>query len=298
MSATTATSATTAMTPATSISWSDRTPRRRPRATDAVVTLTGLAIAMLASLASIGCDRPSPRPTTILTPSPNQAPSHPPVVVSSRSHSLCVTDGDVVPSGDRATVREPSTRGYLAGSTGDSASLAFTYRGRSQSVAALASGTTREQLGLKLRAQDSCNVVYVMWRIEPKSELVVQMKRNAAREHRECGNAGYTGVRPSFRGQLPALGVPEWPTRGDGPTTKLDHELRASIVDDELEVFADDKLVWRGTLPPTARDLHGPAGFRTDNVDLDLALRAPVTGASISCPPRKASQVTASRSPS
>jgi hypothetical protein len=286
--------------PVSALSW--RAPRRSLRTSDACVAISGLALAMLASLASLGCDRPAPAPTApIFVPSAEKdsppaddsiasTPTRPPASVSSPpaptrvlspapAATLCVTDGDVVPSGDRATVREPATRGYLAGSTGDTATLAFTYRGRSHSVAALASGDTRAQLGVKLRAQDSCNVIYVMWRVEPTSEIVVQVKRNAARTHDECGNAGYTRVRPSFRARPPALGVPEWSpagSRGSGDDTRHDHELRAAIVGDELEVFADAKLVWRGTLPAAARDLHGPAGFRTDNVDIDLALDAPL----------------------
>ena len=37
-------------------------------------------------------------------------------------------------------------------------------------------GELRRQFGLKLRAQDACNLVYVMWRIEPASKLVVSIK--------------------------------------------------------------------------------------------------------------------------
>ncbi|MFN0247674.1 MAG: hypothetical protein ACKV2T_12380 [Kofleriaceae bacterium] len=284
------------------LSW--RSPRRRLRASDVCVAISGLSLAMLASLASLGCDRPSPAPTApLFVPSaeappatgehlapPSSTPTRPPASVSPpapapvlspaqaapSSPQLCVTDGDVVPSGERASVREPATRGYLAGSTGEAATLAFTYRGRSHSVVALASGDTRTQLGVKLRAQDSCNVIYVMWRVEPKSEIVVQVKRNAARTHDECGNAGYTRVRPTFRERLPALGVPAWTPAGSRDTADHhDHELRAAIVGDELEVFADTKLIWRGALPAAARDLRGPAGFRTDNVDIDFALDAP-----------------------
>ncbi|MGE0403536.1 MAG: hypothetical protein AB7T06_42920 [Kofleriaceae bacterium] len=281
------------MSPATrtAMTWAEQRPRSRPRPADALVAITSLAIALLASLASLGCDR-RPPPAPILVPSPMPAPAPSPQIASALASSLCITEGAVRPTGDRATIRVPATRGYLAGSTGDAATLAFTYRGRSQSVAAFASGDLREQLGLKLRAQDSCNVIYVMWRIEPVSEIVVQVKRNEAREHRECGNDGYARVRPAVRGRPPALGVPTWERTAardggplDRPTSELDHELRASIVDDTLEVFADDMLVWRGTLPANAGDLRGPAGFRTDNVDVDLAFAAPrAEGSSRSCP--------------
>ncbi|MGE0404534.1 MAG: hypothetical protein AB7T06_47935 [Kofleriaceae bacterium] len=284
--------ATMSPTSHTAMTWAEQRPRSRPRPADALVAITSLAIALLASLASLGCDR-RPPPAPILVPSSMPAPAPSPPIASAPASSLCITEGAVRPTEDRATVREPATRGFLAGSTGDAATLAFTYRGRSQSVAAFASGDLREQLGLKLRAQDSCNVIYVMWRIEPTSEIVVQVKRNEAREHRECGNDGYARVRPAFRAHPPALGVPEWgPTaaRDGGPldarSRELDHELRASIVDDTLEVFADTTLVWRGTLPSSARELVGPAGFRTDNVDIDLSLRAPTVSRASSCPTR------------
>lgn len=257
------------------LSWT--TPRRRIGVHDACLAVTGLAIALLASLASVGCDPPPPPAPIFVPPMPAPAQLPPP------ASALCLTEGDAVPSGGRVAIREPATRGYLAGSTGDAASLAFTYRGPSRSVAALASGNTRAQLGLKLRAEDSCNVIYVMWRLEPVTEIVVQVKRNEAHEHRACGAEGYVTVRPRQRALPPPIGVPE------RYTDVLDHELRAAIVDDTLEVFADRRLVWRGTLPARARDLRGPAGFRTDNVEVDLSLAAPIAagdGARSSCPPR------------
>ena len=36
----------------------------------------------------------------------------------------------------------------------------------------------------KLRAEDACNLVYVMWRIEPQSRLVVSVKRNPGQHAR------------------------------------------------------------------------------------------------------------------
>jgi hypothetical protein len=223
-----------------------------------------ISLVAVALIALVGCDRRPPVPSAPIEASVVPAPIMTPP-------ALCVTEGRSTPAGARASIREPATRGYLAGSTGDAARLSFTYRGRSQSSAALASGATRAQLGLKLRAQDSCNVIYVMWRIEPISEIVVQIKRNDARAHRECGNAGYRRVRPAVRASPPSI--------DDQP-----HELRAAIVDDRLDVFADQALVWRGSLPVEARTLRGPTGFRTDNVDVDLELDAPSSaGAQPSC---------------
>jgi hypothetical protein len=177
--------------------------------------------------------------------------------------SLRLTEGTARPSGGRVAITEPSVRGVVPDSTGDAAALDVVYLGPSTETAALASGAVRAQLGLKLRAQDSCNVIYVMWRIEPVSEIVVQLKRNPqATTHAACGSAGYDRIPPGHQSAPPAL-VP-----GSA------HVLSAAIDGDDLAVWADQALVWRGTLPPEARALRGPAGFRTDNVRAELVVHA------------------------
>src|SRR5690349_4283787 len=88
-----------------------------------------------------------------------------------------VTKGHVTPLPDgRARVREPKMRAVVPGSDGDAAELRFTYDGSSEGVAPLASGQVRRQIGIKLRAENGCNLVYVMWRLEPKAQLVVSVK--------------------------------------------------------------------------------------------------------------------------
>ena len=54
----------------------------------------------------------------------------------------------------------------------------FKYLGPTSQEARLGSGESRRQFGLRLRAQDPCNLVYAMWRIEPEPMLVVSVKRN------------------------------------------------------------------------------------------------------------------------
>src|ERR1700722_11927375 len=56
---------------------------------------------------------------------------------------------------------------------GNAAELSFIYLGYAPKLVPLTSGEIRRQLGLKLRAQDTCNVVYVMWHIEPTSGIYV-----------------------------------------------------------------------------------------------------------------------------
>jgi hypothetical protein len=169
---------------------------------------------------------------------------------------LCVTKGT---AGIGARVGDPTVRAVVKGSTGDAASLTFKFHGDSDSARQLASGQTRRQLGLKLRAENGCNLVYVMWRLDPRPMLEVSVKRNPGmKTHKQCGASGYTKVRAEKSHPVPAL--------DKGAT----HTLRATIADDVLEAWIDDQLVWRGELPESVRDLRGPAGLRSDNVAYDL----------------------------
>jgi len=168
---------------------------------------------------------------------------------------LCVTKGHVT----GASIEEPTMRGYARGFGGNAAALTFTYKGESFETRELAGGQARRQIGLKLRAQDSCNVVYVMWRLDPTPKLDISVKLNLMKKtHEECGADGYVKVRPHKKQLVPAFEY--------GKT----HTLRAEIVGDELYAWIDDQLLWQGTLPDTARSLSGPAGVRSDNVKFDL----------------------------
>ncbi|HEY5922911.1 MAG TPA: hypothetical protein VIV11_14630 [Kofleriaceae bacterium] len=177
------------------------------------------------------------------------------------STDLCVTKGQVAEGG----IADPTMRGYARGFGGDAAALTFTYRGESFETRELAGGQARRQIGIKLRAQDSCNVIYVMWRLDPKPKLDVSIKLNPLkRTHEECGADGYKKIRPHKKTFIPAYEY--------GKT----HTLRAEIVGDELYAWIGDDLLYQGTLPETARALKGPAGVRSDNVKFDLvSLAAP-----------------------
>jgi len=148
--------------------------------------------------------------------------------------------------------------------------MTFTYRGHTATTRELASGQVRKQLGLKLRAVNGCNLLYVMWRTdEGKAPVIdVSMKSNpGARTHAECGAEGYTKLKGGRDVRLSLV-----PVLAAGAT----HTLRAAIAGDELRAWIDDKLVWQGTLPDSARGLVGPAGIRSDNLTYDLvAFAAP-----------------------
>jgi hypothetical protein len=176
-----------------------------------------------------------------------------------------VTRGQIapLPSGG-ARVTEPTVRAVAPGSDGSRARLRFVYRGPSAGEARLASGELRRQIGLKLRAEDGCNLVYVMWRIAPRPGLVVSVKRNpGARTHRECGVRGYRNlVATAGTAALLAAPAPGSP-----------HVLAATLDGTALTVEADGVRAWQGDLGDAAA-LRGPAGWRSDNGEFDVELDA------------------------
>ena len=91
---------------------------------------------------------------------------------------LCVTEGAIAElPARRLSVTVPKMRAYLDAITPQAVEVHFKYLGSTgNEEARLGSGELRRQFGLKLRAQDACNLVYAMWRIEPESKLVVSVK--------------------------------------------------------------------------------------------------------------------------
>ena len=257
---------------------------------------TALAIvAIYGALATIaGCDRaehPSPAvepsvrpvpsvsaiaPTSAHSPAAGSAspatPASPGWQPVSADH-LCVTSGALTPVGQtRFSVDVPTFRAVTAATSEPHAQLRFTYLGQTSTTRALGSGAVRQQLGLKLRAQDPCNLVYVMWRIDPDQKLVVSIKQNPGqRTSRECGNRGYKNFKPKTSAPLPPL----------KPSST--HVLRADMTGGDLQVRVDDALVWEGSLGPEAVALEGPIGVRTDNVRIEAELLGPGNGTPRAC---------------
>lgn len=229
----------------------------------------GLAILATVLLACAAPSMPPPAPPRSPVPAGPAAPAAPAALRRIQPDMLCATHGSV--AGMR--VREPTVRAFARTTHGDAAELTFAFLGDSTRTRPLASGELRRQLGLKLRAANGCNLVYVMWRLD-LAELEVQVKSNPGlRTNQQCGPRGYTRVHPDQTGPLPRL------------SPGASHALRAAIDGDELTAWIDGAVVWRGTLPESARDIHGPAGLRSDNVSFDiLGFAAPARdGAPLRC---------------
>jgi hypothetical protein len=177
---------------------------------------------------------------------------------------LQVTQGELRRQpGGLLSVDVPRLRAVVPGLRPAAAELRFTWRGPTRLRVPLQSGEERQQVGLKLRARDGCNCVYIMWRLEPEPSLVVQVKHNPGlHEWVECGNEGYQTVQPHQHEAPPAM------VRGQP------HVLRVELRGRELRVLADGALTWGGLLPPEVLTFDGPVGLRADNGRFDLELRA------------------------
>ncbi len=168
---------------------------------------------------------------------------------------LCITKGAIEDAGDsRLEVKVPEMRAVVAYPTTQVAEAKLTYLGPTSEDKPLASGQLRRQFGLKLRAQNGCNLVYAMWRIAPKSELVVSYKSNPGMStSAECGTHGYHTLKPTHELAAPRL------------KKDTNHTLRAEINGNDMRVVIDGKLRWQGRLDHEALAFDGPAGVRTDN---------------------------------
>ncbi len=167
---------------------------------------------------------------------------------------FCVTKGAIEGAGERMEVDVPEMRAVVAYPTRFVAEARFTYLGPTKEDKPLGSGEIRRQFGLKLRAVNGCNLVYAMWRIEPRQELVISEKLNPGQTtSAECGTNGYRNLKPTRDVKPPQL--------KEGQS----HTLRAEAEGSKMKVFIDNKLHWEGLLDHEALTLEGPSGVRSDN---------------------------------
>ncbi len=173
---------------------------------------------------------------------------------------LCVTEGAIEERpGGRLSVNVPKMRAFVTVPVAQIVEARFTYLGATEHQARLGSGEKRRQFGFKLRAQDPCNLVYAMWRIEPKSEIVVSVKSNPGQHSSaECGNRGYKNSKPGRASPVPRL------------KPGASHILRAELHATELRVLVDGAIVWEGKVLSEAIPLGGSVGMRSDNAHLEF----------------------------
>jgi hypothetical protein len=174
--------------------------------------------------------------------------------------AFTVTSGTVREDTDQHLIVDiPEVRAVLRTQTPQAAAIRFTYLGPTTDSKPLASGEMRRQLGLKFRAQNTCNLVYVMWHIEPENGIAISVKRNPGqRTHAQCGARGYTNVRPRRAAPVSPI-VPG-----------VSRMLQATLKGNELTVLVDGAVAWKGMLPVWIADFDGPVGLRSDNVRFEF----------------------------
>ncbi len=167
-----------------------------------------------------------------------------------------VPDGKIERAAEnRLMVSTKEMRATLKFQTSQKVTVKFTYLGPTKEVSRLGNGEVRSQFGIKLRAQDTCNIVYIMWHFAPDQKIAVSVKRNPGkRTHEDCLDNGY------INNIKPRVSAPPTPVHPDQP-----HTFSASMSGSNLTVTADDRVVWEGDLGPVALEFDGPVGLRSDN---------------------------------
>ncbi len=168
---------------------------------------------------------------------------------------ICVTNGEIrTGHGGQLEIDSPSSRAVLRFRSQPAVEIRFTYLGPSAQSKPLASGELRRQIGIKLRAENTCNLVYAMWHIEPDSRVAVSIKRNPGMStHEQCHAGGYINLQQSGEAVPPGILVGQI------------HTLRAELRGASLVVSADGVEAWHGDLGPVIASFDGPVGLRTDN---------------------------------
>ncbi len=193
---------------------------------------------------------------------------------------LCSTSGMIDGQAQHFSVTDDETRAVAAtNGDGQAAVVKFTYNGPTTRQQLLADGTPRIQIGVKLRSQDTCNSIYIMWHLVPDTKIWVQVKNNPGQTtHAQCSDRGYS----TYRSSIP------WPPSVK-PIVRGEQRIMAAqlAASGELQVIIDGVLAWKGSLPMNKIQFKGPAGVRTDNAQFSFDFGIP-TAPLISC-----NQVTA-----
>jgi hypothetical protein len=123
---------------------------------------------------------------------------------------------------------------------------------------AFLSGELRKQIGIKLYARNSCNVLYIMWRMGDSPSLVISYKYNPQdQEHRECGNHGYTTLQ-HLPIPLSALKNKE--------RSKYDYsQITVFMKQQTLHVYLNGLFFTQVNIPSFVILPQSPEGVRIDN---------------------------------
>ena len=178
-------------------------------------------------------------------------------------NALDINSGDAEQLANNLYQTKSSTfRTAIKNNASDSLHVFFDYLGPTVQIATLGSGLIRFQFGIYLRAQNQCNLLYVMLHIDTPNSIEVERKSNPGMStHEECANNGYTTLKPSLTHALP-----HDITAGNG--VDFDTQIDSNV----LSVFIDGTLVWQGDIPEDTAGENTSAGIRSDNVNIAFIL--------------------------
>jgi hypothetical protein len=165
-------------------------------------------------------------------------------VTNGKITQLSVAWYDITSSSSRADIDH----------NGNSMELVVKYLGPTVEQSLFADGTYQQQIGMKLRNQDGCNLVYVMRRLTPNPSIIVSVKSNPG-VSTTCGDKGYTMIK--------SIPVP-------APTVNSTFVLGASFENDKMTLRLDGRILWIGDVPSVNK---GNAGIRTDNTRIQFSVR-------------------------
>ena len=120
---------------------------------------------------------------------------------------LCVTTGAIETREGHLLIEASEVRATVLSGRARTVEARLRYLGPSATTTPLASGELRRQIGLKLRSLNQCNLLYVMWHIEPDAKLAVSIKSNPGEStHQECDARGYLTIKPAASIPTPSGG--------------------------------------------------------------------------------------------
>ena len=184
---------------------------------------------------------------------------------------ICLSAGEAHRQDGRLLIEAPITRAVVPNADGDRGGVEVELLGLTPKQVPAASGRVLQQVGLRLRMQDACNGIYVMWPLGDSPRIRVMVKHNEGQSRfAECGARGYKIMRPETASDIAPLTVGQ-PRR-----------LEAALRDDELTVMVDGRIGWKGHVSTDATRLPGYAGFRTDNARVRLSWIGPLPSGSAS----------------
>ncbi len=198
---------------------------------------------------------PTPAPSSAGTPTTPAAVAAPVAGHALTLDQLTIESGRIHGEGSQLAIAAPEVRATAALTSGDAATLAFTFEGHTAETSKLANGEIRSQVCLKLRASNTCNLMYVCW--QENGQINASVKSNAGQStHAQCGANGYHGF---------------FSTQSTPLTPHAAHTLTAKIIADTLTITADENT-YSVELPADAPTSGGVMGMRSDNAAFEFTL--------------------------